>query len=554
MLLIKKNKPMDLNLYFELFAKKLFARYHPICKWMKREYVRLRELLPEFLKEKLVKSYDKRVLFASMGSYDAKTEGIYLKALETIGYEPCVITGYDPYVKDIFSLYGIKNVYYYEDYLKKYSANKLKKEAEFHLKHVEGKEVLNIKMDGISVGKYAASSFMRMTRNSTIKLNNDEDKILLLKQMIKSLRAAKAVKNILQDIKPDLLLAIDRGYTPVGQLFDACLLNGIPVITRNASHKSGWEIVKRYSSPQMSTVHPQSLSSESWEYIKKMPWNDSKWNILYKELFDTYRTGDWFAEVGTQFGKKMYSKKELLEKLQLDENKKTAIIFPHMFWDATFFWGEDLFEDYYDWFVNVLKVAAKNKSLNWIIKIHPANVIKAKRDNYKGVHKELAAVYETLGSLPEHIKVIPPESDINTFSLFSLMDYCLTVRGTIGIEASMMGINTITAGTGRYDRLGFTHDFNSKEEYLDFIRNLQDVPPMNEQAIELARRFAYGIFILRPIHLDLLDLRYNQDEKASMSFKPLFKNIEEFKNSKFVQGLKDFVISGKEDYLDRDRI
>lgn len=545
---------MDLSLYFKFLAKKISGQYLPRYKWMKREYVRLGKLLPEFLKDKLVKNYDKRVLFASMGSYDAKTEGIYLKALETIGYELCVITAYDPYVRDIFSLYGIKNVYYYEDYFKKCSTNKLKKEAEFYLKHIEGKEILKIKMDGISVGKYSASSFMRMTRNSTIKLNNDQDKLLLLNQMIKSLQAAKAVKNILQDIKPALLLVIDRGYTPVGQLFDAALLNGIPVITRNASHKSGWEIVKRYSSPEMSPVHPQSLSSESWEYIKKMPWNDSKWHILYKEIFETYRTGDWFAEVGTQFGKKMYSKEELLDKLQLDKNKKTAIIFPHMFWDATFFWGEDLFDDYYDWFVSVLKVAAKNKNLNWIIKIHPANVVKAKRDNYKGVHKELAAVYETLGILPEHIKVIPPESDINTFSLFSLMDYCLTVRGTIGIEASMMGINTITAGTGRYDRLGFTHDFNSKEEYLYFIRNLHDVPPMNEKVIELARRFAYGIFLLRPIHLDLLDLRYNQDEKGSMKFKPLFRNRDEFESSKFVQGFRDFVLSGKEDYLDMDMI
>jgi len=545
---------MDFNLYFNFFTKKVFGQYLPRYKWMKEEYGRLRKLLPEFLKERLVKNYDKRVLFASMGSYDAKTEGIYLKALETISYEPCVITAYDPYVKDIFSLYGIKNVFYYEDYLKKYSTDRLKKEAEFYLKHVKGKEILNIKMDGISVGKYAASSFMRITRSSSIKINNEQDKLILINQMTKSLQAAKAIEDILKDLNPDLVLVIDRGYTPVGQLFDACLINDIPVITRNASHKSGFEIVKRYSSPQMSPVHPQSLSSESWEYIKQMAWNESKWQILYKELFDTYNTGDWFAEVGTQFGKRMYAKEELLEKLQLDEHKKTAIIFPHMFWDATFFWGEDLFEDYYDWFVNVLKVAAKNKNLNWIIKIHPANVVKAKRDDYKGVHKELAAVYETLGSLPEHIKVIPPESDINTFSLFSLMDYCLTVRGTIGIEASMMGINTITAGTGRYDRLGFTHDFDSKEEYLDFVKNLHDVPPMNEKSIELARRFAYGIFLLRPIHLDLLDLRYNQDEKGSMRFKPLFKNIEEFESSKFVQGLKDFVISKKEDYLDMDRI
>jgi len=540
---------MDLKLYSKLLLKKFLGHHLTRYKWMKEEYINLNKLLPDFLKEKMIKNCDKKVLFASMGSYNAKTEGIYLKALESIGYEPCVITAYDPYVRNIFSLYGIKNIYYYEDYFKKYSSDKLKKEAKSYLKNVNGKEILNIKLNGISIGKYAASSFMRLTRNSSIKINNEYDKLLLINQMIKSLQAAKAIENVLQDIKPDLVLVIDRGYTPVGQLFDVCLNNSIPVITRNSSHKSGWEIIKRYKSPQMSSIHPQSLSSESWEYVKKMPWDDNRWQLLYKELSDTYRSGDWFAEVGTQFGKRIYSKQELIDKLQLDVNKKTAIIFPHMFWDATFFWGEDLFEDYYDWFVNVLKVAAKNRNLNWIIKIHSANVVKAKRDNYKGEHVELRAVYETLGQVPAHMRLIPPESDINTFSLFEIMDYCLTVRGTIGIEATAMGITTITAGTGRYDCLGFTHDFEFKEDYLECIRSLEDVSPMSDKEIELARRFAYGVFILRPIRLDLLEYGYRQDGKASIQFKPLFKDRDEFENSGFVQGLKNFVVSGSEDFM-----
>lgn len=541
---------MDLNLYSKLFIKKAAGQYLTRYKWAKEEFLQLKQIIPSFLPERLSDtSSDKRVLFASMGSFDAKTEGIYLKALESIGYGPYVITGYDPYVKDIFSLYGVKYIYYYEDYFKEFTLNKLKKSAEHYLKKVNGKEILNITLNDINIGKFAASSFMRLTRSSSIMINDSGFRSLILEQMTDSLRAAKAVEDILEDIKPDLVFVIDRGYTPVGQLFDACLNKGIPVISRNASHKSGWEIIKRYSTPQMTAIHPQSLSSDSWNNVKKMQWNEDKWQLLYMELAHTYGSGDWFAEVGTQFNKKMYSKRELLAALQLDKNKKTAVIFPHMFWDATFFWGEDLFDDYYDWFVNVLKVAAKNKNLNWIIKVHPANVVKAKRDNYKGEHKELAAVYETLGSLPDHIKIIPPESDINTFSLFELMDYCLTVRGTIGIEASAMGINTVTAGTGRYDRLGFTHDFGSQKDYLDFIESLEDIPSMSEEKIELARRYAYGVFILRPIHLDLLEHGFNQDEKGTIKFRSLFKDKKEFESSNFVKSFRSFVLSGKEDYL-----
>jgi hypothetical protein len=288
--------------------------------------------------------------------------------------------------------------------------------------------------------------------------------------------------------------------------------------------------------------------------MKKIPWDEICWQQLFEEVKSTYVSGEWFSEVGAQFNKKMYSKEELCRKLNLSPDKKTAVVFPHIFWDSTFFWGKDLFDNYYDWFVNVLKVAKDNTKLNWIIKIHPANVVKARRDNYRGQHRELAAVYETLGELPSHIKVVEPETDINTFSLFSITDYCLTVRGTVGIEASMFGIPTLTAGTGRYDGRGFTYDFEEKKSYLDCLKNLEKLPAINQQQIELARRFAYGIFILRPIHLDILEHGYEHDKTATMRFKLLFSTPQEYENSHFVRKFREFALSDKEDFLDLQRM
>jgi len=546
---------MDLSLYFKMLAKKTLGRRILGCRQVYSRYAEefsyLKEVVPGFMSQRLASGRpDKRVLFVSMGSYDAKMEAIYLKTLEALGYEPYVLTDYDPYVADIFGLYGIKRVRFYEDYFKKFSLTSFKKEADSHISRTRDKEdVLSLVKNGVSTGKFAASSFMKLTRGSNFDLHDESKKALLGEQLLYSIRAEEAAGPILSDIRPDLVFVIDRGYTPVGQIFDACLNKGIPVVSRNASHKSGWEIVKRYSSPEMKIIHPQTLSSDSWDHVRNMSWDADRFERLYRELSETYGSGDWFAEVGTQFNKKMYSKEDLLSQLQLDTGKKTAVIFPHMFWDATFFYGEDLFEDYYDWFINVIQVAARNKNLNWIIKIHPANVVKAKRDNYKGEHVELKAVYETLGELPGHIKVIVPESDINTFSFFEVMDYCITVRGTIGIESAAMGINTFTAGTGRYDRLGFTHDFDSKEDYLECIRSLEEIPPMSNERTELARRFAYGIFILRPIYIDLLDYGFRQDEKGSIRFRPLFNNWDDFEASGFVQGFRNFIASGREDFM-----
>ena len=541
---------MNLNIYLKLVIKKLLGTRLPGFKSSQNMLSYLRQVIPLFMKERLSGNpADKRFLIVTFVTYDP-AEAIYAKAVEAIGYETHILTSYDPFIKKIFKIFGIDRIHYYDDFLRKVSSGKFRREAEDYLRNVPDEaEILKLVKNGMQVGKYAVSSVMRLVRKSNFDIRDDSVRRLLAEQLAYSLKMAAVAEIILREVKPDCVFLIDHGYTPNGQLFDACLNRGIPVIQRNASHKSGWDILKRYKNPEMSTYHHHSLSKESWEYIRKMPWDNKLWDELYGELKRTYVSGDWFAEVGTQFNKNVYSKQELFSMMHLDAGKKTVVIFPHIFWDATFFWGEDLFKDYYDWFINVLKAAAENKKLNWIIKIHPANIIKAKRDNYKGEHVELKAVYETLGSLPEHIKVIPPESDINTFSLFEVMDYCLTVRGTIGIEASAMGINTLTAGTGRYDRMGFTHDFKSKEEYLECIRSLENMPPMSGEMVELARRYAYGIFILRAIHLDLLDHGYNQDEKGTIRFRPLFKTREEFEQSGFVQKLRRFVASDKEDYL-----
>ena len=56
------------------------------------------------------------------------------------------------------------------------------------------------------------------------------------------------------------------------------------------------------------------------------------------------------------------------------------------------------------------------------------------------------------------------------------MDYCLTVRGTVGLEAACRGIPVLTGGTGRYDRKGFTIDSATPQQYLERIARLQESP------------------------------------------------------------------------------
>lgn len=502
--------------------------------------------LPSFLKHPLTqKAFNKKVLAMSYVDFDL-TEGFYFKTLESLGYEIHLISNSSPvgrkFLKDSF---GIKHFYEWLDFYSP-SAPDLRAELEELLKN---QNPLELSKNGIKFGKYGVSWFMRKMRSSFAEVVSSKLHPMLFGQLMDSLKAIYWSQDALDRVKPDLVCVIDRGYTPIGELYESALARGIPVLQRCGSHKSRNEILRLYNNKNSSSIHHHSLSSASWDMIQKMDWSKSHWDELYNELYHTYHSGDWFSEVGTQFNKSILTKDELAKQLNIDPKKKTVVLFPHIFWDATFFWGTDLFDDYYDWFVNVVRIAEKNTNLNWIIKVHPANVVKAKRDGYEGEFEEYKALRETIANIPSHIHLIPADSHINTFSLFSLMDYCLTVRGTIGIESASFGINTLTAGTGRYNNLGFTHDYKTKEEYLAALEKLHLMPPMKQEQVELARKFAYGIFILRPIFIDIVDNSYINDEKAKMKFDILIKTKEEFLNSSFYKTLSSFVLSGNEDYI-----
>jgi hypothetical protein len=150
--------------------------------------------------------------------------------------------------------------------------------------------------------------------------------------------------------------------------------------------------------------------------------------------------------------------------------------------------------------------------------------------------------------LPTHITMVPPDSAINTLSLFDVMDYCVTVRGTVGIEAAAFGIPVLTAGTGRYDRLGFTIDSDSKADYLKRLACIEEIPPLSDIERNLAERFAYGLFKLRPLTLKTVTLEYQRDQRASLSTKVQSAGSD-IRNAPDLGAFAEWVRSGREDFL-----
>jgi hypothetical protein len=133
--------------------------------------------------------------------------------------------------------------------------------------------------------------------------------------------------------------------------------------------------------------------------------------------------------------------------------------------------------------------------------------------------------------------------------MFEAMDYCVTVRGTVGMEAACFGVPVLTAGTGRYDRLGFTIDHDSRDHFLDTLSQLERVPGLGEAQTELARRFAYGVIMARPLPLQSVQFGYHHDAGATMSAKLTLDPAEDVADASDVAAIAAWIRSGREDFL-----
>ena len=516
-----------------------------------RDYVIFRHQWKRILESHRTPFHGRLLVVNPLGNWIAamKQEGLLVKGAQLQGLQPIIVTNRGAWVNRYYRLFGVDDFVYLEDYVSRARKNVVMQEAKEALKHMQSfDDLMAYQYHGIPIGNYVASSFVRQKYTGTIDIGDPTIKQQLLSYLLHSMEYVHAATLIYDQYQPEATLFMERGYTPYGEFFNIALQRELNTVQWCGSHREDALTLKRYSLQNVDH-HPGALSQKTWDLLLRLRWTPRHEKRLHEELSTQYASGKWFSEVGTQFGTQIFEREKVQRILQLDPSKKTAVIFSHIFWDATFFWGEDLFTDYREWFMAMVKVACSNSQLNWVLKLHPANVVKLIRDGYTGELVEKAAIREAVGTLPPHVKLLEPSSPISTYSLFSVMDYCFTVRGTIGIEAASFGIPVFTAGTGRYDGHGFTNDSLTREEYLQKMSHIHEYPPLSGAQRELAQKFAYGTFILRPFDLKSIQNTYRRDKKATLDVTYLFRSPDDLLHAEDVNAFGQWLVHSRdEDY------
>ncbi len=450
----------------------------------------------------------------SYSTYQLKLEGMFAKAFQLQGLEPVVLVPSDSDVpRRYFETFGIRRFVTLDPYLGPERVAEAEREAQQLLSRVQTpSDLKTLTFRGADVGREALSTVSRYLHDGGVDLADPRAQALLGDLLPTAVKTAFAAETLFDDLEPELVLFNERNYADQGPLCDIALLRGLDVIQFVSGFDDDTMVFKRYTG-ETKAIHPRSLSDSSWERVKQLEWTPEREAELDQAFAHRYDRDATFLARWNQGWTRRLPREEIARMLGLDPAKKVAVIFSHVLWDANMFFGRDLFADQEEWFIESVRAACENDAVNWVVKLHPANVWKRKRDHVSGELGEHVAVREHIGELPPHVKLLEPDTDISTWSLFDVTDYGLTIRGSIGFELPCFGKPALTAGTGYYAGRGFTIDSETADEYLGRLARIHELDPPSAESVELAKKHAYALFKLR--------------QTRFTSFRSVFKPLEE---------------------------
>ena len=492
-----------------------------------------------------------RVLFPHMspGLFRTWVDGMLAKTLELRGCRPVfVIVRDDLWHEEYLRGFGFRDFVFAEDVMPDSRGHEARA-AGMLAGCRSADDLLALRHEGTEIGRHAASRVLRNLRRASLDFDDPELVAALRQGLARSIAAAIAAERVLDDFRPSLLVTSDQMYTPWAEFFDASLRRGVEGIYWYRSHLEGSLLVRRYVYENRHE-HFFTLTDETWAELRELPRSEADGEAFLADLREGYARGTWFERKFNLTQKRLKTPKEVRADLGLDPRKKTAFVFSHILYDATFWFGENLFPDYGGWLVETVKAAVANPAVEWVIKLHPENVLRAHEakeryalENLEEVHLLRAAV----GEVPPHVKLMTPEDDTSTASLFDVADYALTVRGTVGLEFPCFGVPTLTAGTGGYSGRGFTIDSATPREYLDRLARIQDVPRLSAEETALAQRFSHGVFRLKPFPVTSFGWKRNPDKATDTfsyyDFELLARSPEELRAAPDLARLADWALA-----------
>jgi len=179
--------------------------------------------------------------------------------------------------------------------------------------------------------------------------------------------------------------------------------------------------------------------------------------------------------------------------------KNVATVFSNVIFDTSQYGANTVFESMFDWLDEIMKLASVHPETLFVVRAHPAEVFPH--------HESEEPVGDWLKernhlAIP-NVYFIPPTNYISSYELLKISRFCLVYNSTIGLEAVVLGIPTVTAAAGRYSGVEVTHAPTSQKAYIKLVEKFlkKGPPPVEDSVRQRARYCMYQFFFRQGLDL-----------------------------------------------------
>lgn len=294
---------------------------------------------------------------------------------------------------------------------------------------------------------------------------------------------ARVAQRLLDSVKPDIIYLMNGLFFAEHILIALARQRTIPFIT----HEGGF-----FPDSQVfvwNGIAPYYESIDAvWPTYALRPLTDSEEHRLEAYLDDRQRGK---RDVKAYYPRMTSEAQAVFRQLRFDPTKTLITLFTNINWDTATFARPAAFPDMFDWIEATIRHFAVRPDIQLVIRVHPGEV---RLPFLEPAEKAQEVIRQRFPDLPGNIRVIPPDSEISSYTLMDLSRLGLVYTSTVGMEMALRGKPVVTAGTGYYSNKGFTFDARTPTEYTAYLNRLNDFGSLDPQWVTLARRYACLFF------------------------------------------------------------
>jgi hypothetical protein len=229
---------------------------------------------------------------------------------------------------------------------------------------------------------------------------------------------------------------------------------------------------------------------------------EKAWDLLNQRRTSTGNAWGWQY----QQGRPPRRASEIMTTLGVTENG-FALVCPNVPFDAGYEGWLTIFPSMREWLTQTIRDLLDRSTLPIVVRAHPAET----RPGYG--REQIAAILQEADLNDPRIRVVPGDSDINTYDLMPLCRFALVFASTTGVEIAMHAKPVLAGAEVYYARCGVSVPATDRESYFIRLGELMRGAAFDDKSTDAA--LVYFLF-----HY-LLQWRFPYDKPSQISALPL---------------------------------